>query len=96
MTSAVDGGRRFAVLRGADGYAREALLKRLDYVKKFLEGTQFSFKQVGNVVETTCPWGNRIRMHGPEPEKFGPLQLGMPYVELEEDMVIEEPHEDKE
>ena len=35
------------------------------------------------MVETTCPWGNRIRMHGPEPEKFGPLRLGMPYVEFD-------------
>ncbi len=61
----------------------EALLKRLEYAKKFLEGTKFSYKQVGNVVETTCPWGNRIRMHGPEPEKFGPLRLGMPYVEFD-------------
>ncbi len=39
--------------------------------------------RVGNVVETTCPWGNHIRMHGPEPEKFGPLRLGMPYVEFD-------------
>jgi len=61
----------------------EALLKRLEYVKTFLEGTQFSYKQVGDVVETTCPWGNRIRVHGPEPERFGPLRLGMPYVELD-------------
>ena len=34
-------------------------------------------------VETTCPWGNRIRVHAPEPEKFGPLRLGMPYVEFD-------------
>ena len=34
-------------------------------------------------METTCPWGNRMRMHGPEPEKFGPLRLGMPYVEFD-------------
>ena len=61
----------------------EALLKRLEYAKKFLEGTKFSYKQVGNVVETTCPWGNRIRMHGPEPENFGPMRLGMPYVEFD-------------
>jgi len=74
------------VLNGTTGLVipdLEALLKRLDYVKKFLEGTQFGFKQVGNVVETTCPWGNCIRMHGPEPERFGPLRLGMPYVEFD-------------
>src|SRR5262249_49726113 len=56
------------VVRGTTGLVvpdLEALLKRLDYVKSkgFLDGTQFSFKEAGNVVETTCPWGNRIRMH---------------------------------
>ena len=74
------------VVRGTTGLVvpdLEALLKRLEYAKKFLEGTKFSYKQVGNVVETTCPWGNRIRVHGPEPEKFGPLRLGMPYVEFD-------------
>src|SRR3954447_19018942 len=74
------------VVRGTTGLVvpdLEALLKRLDYVTKFLDGTQFSFKQVGSVVETTCPWGNRMRVHGPEPEKFGPLRLGMPYVEFD-------------
>ena len=43
----------------------EALLKRLDYAKKYLEGTKFSFREAGDVVETTCPWGNRIRVHAP-------------------------------
>src|ERR1700749_1097803 len=46
------------VVRGTTGLVvpdLEALLKRLEYVKKFLEGTQFSYKEVGNVVETTCP-----------------------------------------
>ena len=74
------------VLRGTTGLVvpdLDALLKRLEYAKKFLEGTKFSYKAVGNVVETTCPWGNHIRVHGPEPENFGPLRLGMPYVEVD-------------
>ena len=61
----------------------EALLKRLDYAQKFLEGTQFSFREAGDVVETTCPWGNRIRVHAPDPECFGPMRVGMPYVEFD-------------
>ena len=61
----------------------EALLKRLHYAKKFLEGTQFSFREAGDVVETTCPWGNRIRVHAPDPARFGPMRLGMPYVEVD-------------
>ena len=61
----------------------EALLKRLDYAKQYLEGTKFSFKEAGDVVETTCPWGNKIRVHAPDPQRFGPLRVGMPYVELD-------------
>jgi hypothetical protein len=61
----------------------EALLKRLHYAKKFLEGTQYSFREAGDVVETTCPWGNRIRVHAPDPARFGAMRLGMPYVEFD-------------
>jgi predicted enzyme related to lactoylglutathione lyase len=61
----------------------EALLKRLHYAQKYLEGTQFSFEEAGDVVNTTCPWGNRIRVHAPDPAKFGPMRVGMPYVEFD-------------
>src|ERR1700742_2341722 len=62
------------VVRGTTGLVvpdLQALLQRLSYVKKFLDGTQFSFKEAGDVVEAICPWGNRIRLHAPTPEKFG-------------------------
>ena len=62
---------------------REALLKRLDYASKYLEGTKFSFRETEDAVETTCPWGNRIRMHSPDPARFGPMRVGMPYVEFD-------------
>src|ERR1700761_1963457 len=74
------------VVRGTTGLVVpdiDALLKRLDYAQKYLEGTKFSFKKVGNTVETTCPWGNRIRCHAPDLKQFGPLRLGMPYVEFD-------------
>jgi catechol 2,3-dioxygenase-like lactoylglutathione lyase family enzyme len=61
----------------------DSLLRRLDNAKKYLEGTQFSFREAGDVVETTCPWGNRIRVHAPDPDKFGPMRVGMPYVEFD-------------
>ena len=61
----------------------EALLKRLDDAKKYLEGTKFSFREAGDAVETTCPWGNRIRVHAPDPSRFGPMRVGMPYVEFD-------------
>ena len=43
-------------------------------VQKQLEGTQFSFREAGDVVETTCPWGNRIRVHAPDPAKFDAMR----------------------
>jgi len=61
----------------------EALLQRLHYAKKFMEGTQFSFREAGDVVETTCPWGNRMRVHAPDPARFGAMRVGMPYVEFD-------------
>ena len=60
-----------------------ALLKRLENAKKYLEGTKFSFREAGDAVETTCPWGNRIRVHAPDPSRFGPMRVGMPYVEFD-------------
>ncbi|MGE0418166.1 MAG: VOC family protein, partial [Acetobacteraceae bacterium] len=74
------------VLRGTTGLVLpdlEALLRRLHYVQSQLEGTKFSFREAGDVVETTCPWGNRIRCHAPDPDKFGPMRMGMPYVEFD-------------
>jgi len=74
------------VLRGTTALVMpdlEALLRRLDYAKKYLEGTKFNFREAGDVVETTCPWGNRIRVHAPDPERFGQMRVGMPYVEVD-------------
>ena len=61
----------------------EALLKRLENARSYLEGTQFSYRIAGDVVETTCPWGNRIRCHAPTLSLFGPMRVGMPYVEFD-------------
>lgn len=61
----------------------EALMKRLHNAQKYLEGTKFSFRQAGDVVEATCPWGNRIRVHAPDPARFGQMRVGMPYVEFD-------------
>jgi len=61
----------------------EAAMKRLHGVRKYLEGTHFGFEQAGDVIETTCPWGNRIRLHAPDTARFGPMRVGMPYVEFD-------------
>jgi predicted enzyme related to lactoylglutathione lyase len=74
------------VLRGTTALVMpdlEALLRRLDGARSYLEGTKFSFRAAGDTVETTCPWGNRIRVHEPDPAKFGPMRVGMPYVEFD-------------
>ena len=73
------------VLRGTTGIVipdRQALLQRLESVRDTLAGTSFSYRDAGNYVEATCPWGNRIRIHEPAVE-FGAMRLGMPYVELD-------------
>lgn len=73
-------------LRGEIGLVmpdREALLKRLHGVKKKLEGTKFEFRESNDCVETVCPWGNRINVHTPDVERFGRIQLGMPYVRFD-------------
>jgi catechol 2,3-dioxygenase-like lactoylglutathione lyase family enzyme len=78
--------RAAQVLRGTIGLVipdLEGLLKRLDYVTKQLDGTRFSFREAGDAVEATCPWGNRFRLHAPDPARFGSMRLGMPYVEFD-------------
>ena len=74
------------VLRGAIGLVMpdlEALVERLEAVRPRLAGTRFGFVADRAQVEVTCPWGNRIRVHAPDAKRFGPLLLGMPYVELD-------------
>lgn len=72
-------------LRGRVGLVvpdREALLRRLDRVKKPLEGSRFAFVEHADRVETTCPWGNTIVCHEPS-QRFRGMMLGMPYVEFD-------------
>ncbi|MDX1486480.1 MAG: hypothetical protein R3229_18560, partial [Alphaproteobacteria bacterium] len=62
---------------------REALLERLEGVKEELKDTRFDFTETNDAVETTCPWGNRIDCHAPDPARFGRMALGMAYVEFD-------------
>jgi catechol-2,3-dioxygenase len=74
------------VLRGAIGLVtpdRQALLKRLDNVKKPLAGTKFAVKETNDCVAVTCPWGNRFNLHGPDEARFGAVSLGMSYLEFD-------------
>jgi hypothetical protein len=77
---------RIEVLRGITGLVlpdRAALLERLAAVRAALAGTGFDFRERNDCVETVSPWGNRIHCHAPDPERFGPLVLGMPYVQFD-------------
>jgi hypothetical protein len=74
------------ILRGVIGLVvpdRQALLNRLSRVRKALADTQFEFRESNDCVETICPWGNRIHVHAPDKERFGRIQLGMPYVRFD-------------
>jgi catechol-2,3-dioxygenase len=70
-------------LRGIVGLVvpdRAQLLHRLQNARRWLEGTQYGFEEAADHVDVTCPWGNRIRVHAPDAERFGRINLGMPYV----------------
>jgi catechol-2,3-dioxygenase len=72
-------------LRGRVGLVipdRESLLQRLGRVKGLLGDTRFAFVEHDDHVETTCPWGNRIRCHGAS-SRFDGMALGMAYVEFD-------------
>ena len=74
------------VLRGVTGLVvpdLDAVRARLSDVQAELVGTRFAFHDVGDAVEAFCPWGNRIRLHAPDPERFGPIVLGMAYIEFD-------------
>ena len=74
------------VLRGTVGLVvpdLDALAERLQGVVDKLAGSAFAFsREDGNRIAVTCPWGNRIRCHAPDP-RFGRIALGIAYVELE-------------
>jgi catechol 2,3-dioxygenase-like lactoylglutathione lyase family enzyme len=74
------------VLRGTTGVVMpdlDALMGRLARVVPRLKDTLFSHSRDGDVVNVTCPWGNRIRVHAPDAARFGRIVLGMPYVEID-------------
>ena len=62
----------------------DALVDRLHGVAPGLAGTAFGFERLSATqVDVVCPWGNRIRVHAPDAQRFGAMQLGMPAIELD-------------
>jgi catechol 2,3-dioxygenase-like lactoylglutathione lyase family enzyme len=73
------------VLRGITGLVigdLDALVERLARIAPRLQGTRFAFERAAAQVDVSCPWGNQIRVHAPDPQRFGRMTLGMPYVEI--------------
>jgi hypothetical protein len=71
------------VLRGTMGLVipdQKALLERLKSVSKHLQDTKFQFSETNDGIDVTCPWGNRLRVHTPEPSRFGRMALGFAYI----------------
>jgi len=71
------------VLRGTIGIItpdQNALLDRLASVRQHLKDTKFQFREGSDGVEVTCPWGNRINVHAPDPNRFGRVALGLAYI----------------
>jgi len=74
------------VLRGVTALVMpslEALMARLASVQPLLKGTEFAFTRRDHCVDVICPWGSRVRVHAPDPARFGSMTLGMPYVEID-------------
>ena len=72
-------------LRGRTGLVLpdlDALAQRLAAVRDPLSDTEFGFEPGSGRIDVACPWGNRIRCHAPD-ARFGPIMLGMAYVELD-------------
>jgi hypothetical protein len=77
---------RSEVLRGITALVlpdTKALLERLARLRAPLAGTRFTFRERNDGVEVTSPWGNRMLCHAADPERFGPMALGMAYVQFD-------------
>jgi|SRR5688572_6623545 len=79
------------VLRGTAGFVVPSLddaEKRLEHAGREMKRVapevpnKFAFKRKGDVIEATCPWGNRVRLHAPSPE-FGRTELALAYVDFD-------------
>jgi hypothetical protein len=75
------------LLRGVTGLVISdipALRERLARVAPQLAGTAFTMRDVDpDTIEATSPWGNRLRLHAPDTARFGPVILGMAYIEFD-------------
>jgi len=57
----------------------DGLRRRLDFIDRPMQGTEFSREEKDDHIALTCPWGNDIRAYGPS---FG-TSLGIPFAVLD-------------
>lgn len=70
-------------LRGVTGIVvpdLEAAARRLRRYGPKLAGTRFGWAERDGAIDVTCPWGNCIRLHAPDLQRFGRIALGIVYV----------------
>lgn len=58
----------------------EDLKRRLTFIARPMEGTEFAWKEENGHIEVTCPWGNHLRIHPPENDSS--MRLGIPYGDM--------------
>jgi hypothetical protein len=85
------GGKAPEVLRGTAGFvvpSLEEAKKRLEHAGNEMKRiapdvkTKFSWREKDGIIEASCPWGNRVRLHAPAPE-FGRTELALAYVDFD-------------
>ncbi len=68
--------------RHRDAEPRAAARPASPAFRSELADSKFSFEEHNDYVEATCPWGNQFRFYEPDEERFGKINLGIPYVEF--------------
>jgi catechol-2,3-dioxygenase len=59
----------------------DGLQRRLGNIAKPLDGSRFRFEQNADHVRVTCPWGNDVRVYGPD--HFPAMTLGLPRLDVQ-------------
>ena len=59
----------------------EDLKRRLIFVTRFMEGTEYAWEENEGCIDVTCPWGNAIRVH--QSNGDSDMALGISYGDME-------------
>ncbi len=56
------------------------LKRRLNGIERWMDGTEYTWQEVDDCIDVTCPWGNAIRVH--QPEDATGMTLGIAYADM--------------